>query len=355
MSRNLKDKFNGCLLGGAIGDALGYPVEFMSQAVIKRKYGTEGVKDFPATLYHTDKAVVSDDTQMTLFTANGLIWAWHRIKERGIGDWIGSGIYPAYLRWLATQGYYSDRIPTHFLRTQSFEDNPIMNQKELYASRAPGITCLSALSSGACGDVCTPINNSKGCGAVMRVAPVGLFFYDDPETAFNVGVRSAAVTHGHPTAQLAAGACAELIARIVSGQKIGVAVVDIMKHIKRRKAGTELYNALNMSMESATVGIEPNTAIPNIGGGWTAEEALGIAVYCAVYADTPNDALLMAVNHGGDSDSTGAVCGNLVGAMYGMNALRIKWITDVELSGYIRYTADELLKATHDRRNTKNE
>lgn len=131
MIKNLKDKFNGCLLGGAIGDALGYPVEFMSQTAIKRKYGEEGVIDFPATRYYTEKAVVSDDTQMTLFTANGLLWALHRIKEHGIGDWIASGIYPAYLRWLVTQGYYSDRIPTEFLRTQSFEDNPIMDQKAL--------------------------------------------------------------------------------------------------------------------------------------------------------------------------------------------------------------------------------
>ena len=242
MIRNLKDTFRGCLLGGAIGDALGYPVEFMSKAAIRREYGEEGVKDFPATPYCTGKAVFSDDTQMTLFTANGLIWALHRIKERGIGDWISSGIYPAYLRWLVTQGYYSNRIPTHYLRTQPFETNPILYQKELYASRTPGITCLSALSSGRCGDVCTPLNNSKGCGAVMRVAPIGLFFYDDPETAFAVGVRSAAITHGHHTAQLAAGAFAELIARIVSGQNIDVAVIDIMGHVKRRKASTELCN-----------------------------------------------------------------------------------------------------------------
>lgn len=112
---------------------------------------------------------------------------------------------------------------------------------------------------------------------------------------------------------------------------------------------------LYTSVESATIGFEPDRAIPNIGGGWTAEEALGIAVYCAVYANTPNDALLLSINHDGDSDSTGAVCGNLVGAAYGINALHTKWTANVELGDYVRYTADELLEFSRDRKNMKND
>lgn len=346
----LKERFSGCLLGGAIGDALGYPVEFMSREAIEHKYGPGGVKDFTERRYFNDKALISDDTQMTLFTANGLMWAAYRIKTRGFGDWISSGIWPAYLRWLATQSSTAG-VPKQYLQPQAFEDKDdyIMAQKELFSNRAPGCSCLSALRSGMCGDLNHPINNSKGCGSVMRVAPVGLYFYDDPDMAFWVGAKSGAITHGHRTGQLAAGAAAEIIARITAGENISRSVIETMKRIRRLKGGMALYNVLNYAMEAATVGVEPEDAIPTIGGGWTADEALGIAVFCAVYADTLNDALLLAVNHDGDSDSTGAICGNIVGAAYGMNALRISWLCHVELGGFIMKTADALFEAARDK------
>jgi hypothetical protein len=75
----------------------------------------------------------------------------------------------------------------------------LLNISGLKISRVPGNTCISSLNSGVCGTVESPINNSKGCGGVMRMAPVGLMWYNEPDYAFKLGCDLAAITHGHPT------------------------------------------------------------------------------------------------------------------------------------------------------------
>ena len=141
---NRKDKMIGCLIGGAIGDALGYQIEF-----------ERGIKDREVTKYSNDFGIISDDTQMTLFTANGLIWRETRGSLKGIAPSPTDAIYGTYLDWLDTQYHtnYHDK-----------EMSWIKNIKELNVPRAPGTTCLNALASGRKGTIDEPINNSKGCG-----------------------------------------------------------------------------------------------------------------------------------------------------------------------------------------------
>ncbi len=182
-----KDHFRGCLLGGAVGDALGWPVEFLRMNEIKKKYGEEGITDLVEGV--NGKAQITDDTQMTLFTAEGILRAENRRREKGISC-PPTLVYHAYLRWLHTQGYPQNKDKN------SIYDGWLIGIKELYASRAPGNTCLSALSSGSMGTIEQPINNSKGCGGVMRAAPVGLFYRK--EEAFQIACECAALTHGHP-------------------------------------------------------------------------------------------------------------------------------------------------------------
>ena len=73
MNLSRKDKIRGSLIGGAIGDVLGYPVEFASYSNIKSMFGENGIARF--VLNNNGVAEISDDTQMTLFTANGLLYA----------------------------------------------------------------------------------------------------------------------------------------------------------------------------------------------------------------------------------------------------------------------------------------
>src|SRR5689334_16519334 len=139
-------RVRGCLLGGAVGDALGYPIEFLSLAAIRQQYGSNGVQGFA----HVAKALISDDTQMTLFTAEGLIRAIVRDRERGMSD-VAGVVYHAYLRWLYTQDPKTKNPAVAQSLSGGEPDGWVARIPGLFASRAPGNTCLSALRSGVMG------------------------------------------------------------------------------------------------------------------------------------------------------------------------------------------------------------
>ena len=182
MRRN-ENHFRGCLLGGAIGDALGAPIEFFEVDQIKGCYGEAGITDLE--IGPGGKAEITDDTQMTIFTAEGLLRAETRYNERGICH-VPSVVHRSYLRWLHTQKYSSRKNSN----SKDIEDSWLSEIKELNKQRGPGNTCLSALSSGDMGTLEEPINDSKGCGGVMRAAPVGLLCIK--ERALETGCECAA-------------------------------------------------------------------------------------------------------------------------------------------------------------------
>ena len=96
------DKIRGCLFGGAVGDALGYPVEFMGEKAIFSQYGDKGIQEYELDPI-SGKALISDDTQMTLFTANGLLVGDTRGHMRGIQGPPHSYVHNAYHDWMRTQ------------------------------------------------------------------------------------------------------------------------------------------------------------------------------------------------------------------------------------------------------------
>jgi ADP-ribosylglycohydrolase len=338
-----KDLFKASLLGGAIGDALGYTVEFMKLDEIKAKFGEEGITDLELNPY-SGKALVSDDTQMTLFTVDGLIWAYDRMSERGIGSYAGSGIYQSYLRWLYTQTKsLPDEHYDWLLDPQPHEENgSILAHKELFSARAPGNTCLSALESNKMGTMERPINNSKGCGGVMRVAPVGLFLHRNPEQAFKVAAEVAAITHGHPSGYLSAGSLAVIVAELLNGKNITESTKSAMAILKEYPQHDETLTALEDAIQLASSGESPEVAISKLGQGWVAEEALAISLYCSLKETDFKKALFLAVNHDGDSDSTGAICGNILGACYGLDAVPEEWASQLELKELIADVSNRL-------------
>ena len=197
----IQDLFEGCLLGGAVGDALGAAIEFMSLPEIRSRFGKEGIKTY-AEAYGRNGAI-TDDTQMTLFIAEGLLRAYCREYYKGICH-PPSVVHHAYVRWLNTQGEHSKS------GFEGSRDGWLIQIPELHSRRAPGNSCLSALRAPEMGTIERPINNSKGCGGVMRIAPVGMM-WDDPQTVFDRACEIAAITHGHPTGYIAAGCLAAII------------------------------------------------------------------------------------------------------------------------------------------------
>lgn len=153
-----RERIRGCLLAGAVGDAPGAGIEFDLWPQIRRTYGDAGLSTY-APAYGRVGAI-TDDTQMTLFTAEGLIRAVNRFDGKGICS-PRHVVHHAYLRWLATQDSG---------RRDAKLDGWLIEVPELWHRRAPGNTCLSALRSGRVGSCDEPINDSKGCGGVMRCA-----------------------------------------------------------------------------------------------------------------------------------------------------------------------------------------
>lgn len=158
---SLADRMEGCLLLGAVGDAFGYVVEFDVIDTIERKHrGRLKFLDAGKWTYDGIGHVVSDDTQMSLFTAQACATA---LEQHGsdYGHSIRDLARDVYLQWYQTQ----TAIPTR-------GGDGLLGYRQMFARRAPGGTCLSALARGGDGRVDEPINDSKGCGGVMRVAPL---------------------------------------------------------------------------------------------------------------------------------------------------------------------------------------
>ncbi|MCL2153676.1 MAG: ADP-ribosylglycohydrolase family protein, partial [Oscillospiraceae bacterium] len=232
-------------------------------------------------------------------------------------------------------------------------DNPLkswlLNVKELNHKRAPGNTCISALTSEKIGTIEEPINDSKGCGSVMRVAPVGIYL--DSNTSFDIGAKTGAITHGHPLGYLSSGLLALIITKIINTDKenleeiIKESLDDMnLKNEYNKKYVNELNDIITKAIELSNNSTDTVIAIAELGEGWVAEEALAIAVYCALKNKSDfSQAIIDAVNHNGDSDSTGAITGNIIGAYLGYNNIPKNLVEDLELKDVILEIAKDLV------------
>lgn len=337
-----QDRFRGCLIGGAAGDALGYAVEFMGEGQIFSRYGESGITEYDLK---NGKALISDDTQMTLFTATGLLVGTTRGRMRGIMGSYESYIHYSYKDWLKTQ---EEKFPLK----EEYHYSWLVNIPEMFNYRAPGSTCLSTLHRDEYGTIEHPINNSKGCGGVMRVAPIGLYFNDrrsmTVEKIAAIGAGAAAVTHGHILGWMPAAALVQIIHEVSQDDaEIRDAVQHSLETAAKMWPATEekqyFIRLIEKAVDLAGQDMNDLEAIHQLGEGWVAEETLAIAVYCAVkYADDFDKALIASVNHKGDSDSTGAVTGNILGAKLGLSGIPEKYLENLELKDIILEIADDL-------------
>lgn len=337
------DRFAGCPLGGAYGDALGAPVEFLSLDRIRAIHGTAGITELKPS-YGLDIAAITDDTQMTLFPAEGVLRSLVRHQRRGIAH-LPSLVHGSLLRWLLTQGEKSQAV----LGRDQLENGWLISVRALHARRAPGNTCLSALRQarelGAAAS-----NDSKGCGAVMRAAPIGLAgaSSDDLGRVFEAAVETSRFTHGHPSGYLSAAVFAALIAQAVRGTTWDSALANAIEVLQTWKDNEETLAAVAKAERLARSGFSIEALEQHFSGGWTGEDALAMALYCCLASTDFEEAVTRAVNHSGDSDSTGSLVGNLLGARYGLSALPMPEQLGLELADVIRQVAEDLARAVQD-------
>lgn len=360
----VKDCIRGCLMAGAAGDALGYAVEFMSRESILARYGDKGITKFDVT--SDGKAFVSDDTQMTLFTANGMLMGITRGDMRGIGGAPEDYVDGAYLDW-----YYTQTGKKREILIDDWHYTWLRDLPELAHRRAPGNTCLAACEAMYYGIEVK--NNSRGCGGIMRVAPLALLsvgylvrgerFYSVDEMD-KAGAETARVTHKHPLGFLPAAMLTHLLYKLVpmsvetvreEFEQLVEDTIEALDNIYKGEFEEDkryLAELTRKVLALAGNGRSDADNIRSLGEGWTGEEAWGIALYCAMrHADSVEDAIMAAVNHDGDSDSTGSICGNIMGAIHGYEAIKRQRLfcpqgkeleQTLELSNIILTIADDL-------------
>ena len=337
-----ESRFSGCMLGGALGDALGYPVRSMNTEGIARAFGKKGITS-PAVDKESGCTLISANTQLALFTAEGILWADRLGGKNEISSYT-TYVFYAYQRWLYTQEkLLASREYSHVLDNDTAFASRLLREQRLLHRREPDADCITALKLAAkhdYGRLTNRINDNRGYASVVRVAPAGLYFHKDSERAFRMAAEFAAITHTGASGYLSAGVLGALVAELVCGSDIEEAL-DVATYILKGYDGCmECFRSLDYARSLDASDIAPLEAVKRLGMGETANEALAIALYCALcHSEKPENALLLAANHDGNSAATACICGSIVGAYHGEGALPKKWLKRLELAEVIQQAA----------------
>ncbi len=290
-------KAKGMIFGLAIGDALGYPTEFMSLAKIKSEYGPEGIQDFPKS-----PALFTDDTQMTIAISEALIKSGDQDLET-----IMMAIRSEFIKW-----------------RQSPENN-----------RSPGNACLSGVLAMERGVHWSEsgVADSKGCGTAMRVAPIGYFYQNDLEKMKMVARASGRCTHRHRTADAASIGAAYLV-KLALDDTPPEQIIPKLLHFTSG-ISKEFDDAI-LKVEKCIDWNAEEKALKYLGEGWIGEEAVALALYCFLrYPDDYKKTVLRGANTNGDSDSIACIAGSISGSYLGIESIPQRWIDSIEKSDYL--------------------
>ncbi len=338
------ERFMGSMVAGALGDALGYGIEFQPIEMIRRSHGEQGVTG-PVT--RDGVAEISDDTQLMLFTLEGMIRAHVARRISPVDNDPVPEVQHAYQRWLHTQDRPWQQAGRPHAVHLPQPDGWLSTNRALYAARAPGNTCMTALTNFARKHVSAsfadPINDSKGCGGAMRAAPVAVWS-NDPAEVFHAAAGTAALTHGHPSGYLSAGVLATIVHQLIRSVPLPDSVRMARELLIRWRGHEEQLRAMDTATRLAERGVlTPEELTAEIGEGWVGEEALAIGLCAVLATDNLRDAMLLSVNHSGDSDSTGIVCGNIAGALHGTRGIPHDWPSVLELHDVIEALSRDAL------------
>lgn len=333
-----RDRIRGAMIGCAAGDALGYPVEALSEAAIVERYGLRGITDYD--LDENGTAHFTADTQLMLLSANGILFAHTRGALRGIMAPVYTYFPGFYMDWYRLQ---TEKQPRR-ARCGWINAYPALSAKSALSP-----TVVKVAASVKFGSMDEPINDSKGSACLLRAVPIGLSYFRDPTRILDLGANTAALTHGHELAWMSSAALALIVSHIIHTElSITEAVKKTLPVLNEtfpdsREAVNELSRTIRSAVSLATSASSDLDAIHALGKGWVADEALAIGILCALRHE--NDiagAMTFAANHGGNSSTTAAIAGMLVGARIGFNAIPDRFVDRLELVDVILELADDV-------------
>ncbi len=318
MSPSLRDRYVGCLIGAGLGDALGKLSEFIDRDIVLHQYGPLGITEPPPNALYTD------DTQLAMATARALIAAGAEVHTR-----LMEAVCDEYLAWLNLQDY-----PAH--------------------RRAPGVTTMEALGRVMKGVPYTSSGDGGGNESIVatRSVPIALRFHGDPQRIISTAAEVSRITHSHPAAVSAGAASALLVEYALSGLPVEEWQGEAERQLKRWCPDRAHQTLDGIRTAFTTKDWDPEDAMleqfrvrPGYGGGWAANEAVGLALWCfLVSPDDYTHAVRLGANAYGDSDTDGiaAIAGAISGARNGIQAVPDDWVAGLEDSEQIYGLAEQL-------------
>lgn len=344
------------IFGLAYGDAMGKPTEFKKVWEIKRIYGKRGIRDLPPARVPSPymrwdkqaKRLVPDTSRKRVHTAP--VTPVTDDTEMALA--VGEALVQARGECPGKQMEYdpvADALTQHFIKWEKNTDG----------SRAPGSACMKAcyrLSVGRPWWEATDVK-SKGCGANMRVTPIGCASWLSDEERAGIAQLQAAMTHAHPTALAAADATQQAVWLLLNGTRPEDLIEALLEYVEDQmgvyhqkwlgllytwddeRTGEGYINRGWIQVQKALLNVLNATYRPSrnidpcllTGAGWIAEEALATALYCfLIYPDNGQLAISRAANTSGDSDSIAALAGAFAGAHLGPGAFPADWRQRIE-------------------------
>lgn len=295
------DRAEGVLLGLACGDALGRPVEFESPPEITQTHGTltemvgNGTWGQPA-------GTITDDTQQALCIARS-------VAERSEFD--PADVAAKFVQWYDTNPFDIGNMTRRSLR----------KLKQGVAWDVAGQQVWEG----------SPEGSNAGNGSVMRCPPLAVAFADDSSILVEVSRESSETTHADPRCTYGCVVLNLTIAGILRGESDPLATT--LEHVE-----TDAPNELVTALEPIARGETPDTLSTS---GYVVH-TLQTALYDGLQADDAEEAIVAAVNRGGDADTIGAITGAIAGARFGASTLPDRWLSAIDEQQELRELATSL-------------
>lgn len=306
-------RFRGCLIGSAVGDALGMPTENMTRQQIANKYGNE-VRDFyPKPNQRLAAGQWTDDTLLTQATVDSLI-------EKG-------AFSPSHLSYKFKHAYLH-RENRGFGATTKIALRRLM--KNVHWNSAGVENRFAA-----------------GNGAAMRIAPLALFSYSNHDQLLRNCIMAASITHKNPDAINGSLVVAYVLARIINGTfDKGSILPDISTSISLSSTMSNKLRTLAHLMMLPKITV--TEALDQLGTSGSVFDTLASSLYLFLRLnDSPEEALVQSASAGGDTDTIGAIVGALSGAQWGEATIPQRWISGVEDGEMILVKAERLYQLSH--------